>query len=126
MYQTKTVVKIGPKKYEVGYPNVGQKLDIENLKNILTGGRYGEIGRASTITANKVLDLVDAVSFFSVLIPELRDAANPDSFTKMDAMVQQRYIKAFTKFYTEFILKVDEEINKMLDAEYLETETEVE
>ena len=71
----KLVVRVLDKEYKVGFPNVGQMLDIETNKMILSSGKYHEMvessvkGVASSIQS---LDLIDALSTLSVMIPDLK------------------------------------------------------
>jgi hypothetical protein len=122
-YQTTTTVKIDGEVYDVGYPNVGQQLEIENLKNVFTKGRYAQIASTNSKTGIQLLDLVDAISYFSVLIPKLKKTFAAKKFDEIDVAYQRKLSKAFIKYYNEFVLKVEAEINKDLD-EPDEEETE--
>ena len=41
MIQRVKKFNIGEKSFTVSFPNVGQIIDVESLKQALTGGRYG-------------------------------------------------------------------------------------
>jgi hypothetical protein len=124
MIQTSTTVKIDGIGYTVPYPNVGQQLEIENLKNVLTKGKYAEIASTGSKTGVQLLDLIDAVSYFSVLIPDMKKRLEKLTLADIDPVLQRKLSKAFLKFYTTFILKVEAEINKMLDESETENEPE--
>lgn len=115
MIQTSTTVKIDGNEYIVHYPNVGQQLEIENLKHFLTKGRYAEIASSGSKTGTQLLDLIDAISYFTVLIPEIKKKFEKLALVDIDPVLQVRMSKAFLKFYTNFILKVEAEISKMLE-----------
>lgn len=116
-YQEKFKVRIDGIEYLLGYPNVGQQLEIESLKNILSAGNYADYARSGNKTALQLLDLIDAVSYFYVLIPELKEKIDIKSFANIDPLFQKKLSKAFVKYYNEFIVKIDDEINKVLNNE---------
>lgn len=66
------VAEYNGRKFIVKFPNVGQLIDIEGLKNALTGGRYGMFAASGIKSMYFVLDMVDAISFFSVMCPQLK------------------------------------------------------
>lgn len=119
MYQNSTIVKIGKEAYEVRYPNVGQQLEIENLKNVLTKGKYREIADTNSRVGQQLLDLVDAVCYFGVLNKEMREryGLTVAGFEAIGPKEQRALGRAFIKFNNEFLVKVETEINKMLTLE---------
>lgn len=56
--------------FKIGYPTIGEYIEIEGLKQAITKGRYAVMALSPMSTARKSLDLVDAISFLSVLIGE--------------------------------------------------------
>lgn len=117
MYQDSFKVKIDKDEYLVKYPNVGQQLDIENLKNLLSNGQYASYAAVGSKTSTQLLDLIDAVSYFSILIPELKEKLSVKNFTTIDPVFQKKLSKSFLNFHSNFILKVEEEISKELSEE---------
>lgn len=65
-------IKIDGVDYVCKFPNIGQILDIEDMKNIITRGRYAELIASGTKISEYTLDVADSISYFSVLIPELK------------------------------------------------------
>lgn len=122
MYQDSFKVKIDKDEYLVKYPNVGQQLEIENLKNLLSDGKYSQYAQVGSKTSTQLLDLIDAVSYFHTLIPELKEKLSVKNFTSIDPVFQKKLSKAFMNFYSNFILKVEEEISKELSEEDETTE----
>ena len=92
---------------EVKIPNVSQSLKIEELKMDLTGGKYPEMARSGLISHNYNLDLVDAISIFSVLIPDLKKMLGVESYELMDMFTGKELVLAYrnqySPFYKEFI-----------------------
>lgn len=60
---------IGEKNFTAKFPNVGQMIDIESLKQALTSNRYGTMSASGVKSMYIALDLVDAVAFFQVCVP---------------------------------------------------------
>lgn len=115
--QTQTNVKIGEKTYLVSYPLVGQKLQIENVKLLLTDGNYGDLARSGHNTAISLLDLVDAVSYFTILIPEIRDNLKIDDFLNMDEFRAKELTKAYKKSFRPWLDEIDKELNREEDVD---------
>lgn len=51
------------------FPSIGQLIDIENLKITLSGGKYNEMARSPLKSMTFALDLIDAISCFTILNP---------------------------------------------------------
>lgn len=62
---------IGEKNFIAKFPNVGQMIDIESLKQALTSNRYGVMSASGVKSMYMVLDLVDAIAFFQVCVPSV-------------------------------------------------------
>lgn len=58
-------------KVTCSFPTVGQFIEIENKKVIFSSGNYNALVNASTDQANYSLDIIDSLSYFSVLFPNL-------------------------------------------------------
>lgn len=69
--------------HTVKFPNVGQIIEIESLKQALTLNRYGAMAVSGVRSAATALDLVDAISFFQVMCPEIGKSL-PNSYTAID------------------------------------------
>lgn len=114
--QTKTKVKLGSKEYEVSYPNVGQILEIENLKLLLSGNSYTELAKSQHKTALNLLNLIDGVAYFTTLIPTFKEEYNVDEFTKMELKQQSEISKAFLYFW-KWMQDIENELNNLNDDE---------
>lgn len=92
MIEREKKVKVGERTFIVKFPNVGQIIDMESLKQALTNNRYGQMAASGVGTMYYALDLVDTMAFFQICIPEyarefaIRDytALSPD---KMEMLV---------------------------------------
>ena len=63
--------KVGEKQFIAKFPNVGQIIDLESLKQALTSNRYGQMASSGIASMYNALDLVDAIAFFQVVVPEV-------------------------------------------------------
>ena len=114
----KIVLKIDDNEYSINFPTVGDLIDIEILKSHYSKGKYLSMLGTRTVTSNFALDMIDAVSHFSVLIPSLKedlkvkslmDLSIPDSKELVDV-----YRKEFTPWFNGWleILRSDVEEEK--------------
>ena len=62
---------IGNKSFIADFPNVGQIIDLESMKQVLTNNKYGQMAASGITSMYYALDLVDAISFFHVVVPEV-------------------------------------------------------
>lgn len=101
-------------KYVVKYPTVGQLIDIENKKMLLTSNQYGEYVAAPVKTKSLayLIEVVDAISHFSVLIPDLSTTLSK-SYFDIDPLTAKEIVKAykqnFRPWYDEFMKAIHEE-----------------
>jgi len=63
--------KIGERQFVAKFPNVGQIIDLESFKQALTNNRYGQMAMSGIASMYFALDLVDAIAFYSVIVPEV-------------------------------------------------------
>ena len=70
-------------KVTVKFPNVGQMIDMESLKQSLTGNKYGSMSASGVKSMFFALDMVDALSFFEVMCPKIKRILEVKSFTEM-------------------------------------------
>ena len=59
--------------YAVEFPTVGKYMAIETAKMRLSRGMYGDMAASYMKSSAIALDHIDAISFFSVMTPELID-----------------------------------------------------
>lgn len=106
-------------KLIVKFPNVGQLLDMESMKQSLTSNRYGTMATSGVKSMYFALDLVDAIVFIQVLCPKVKRMLEIDNYTLMSPLAAKELIK----FYKEEILPWYSEVSKEL---YLSIEADVE
>lgn len=107
--QNTVMIGIADQQFQVKYPNVGQLLEIENKKMFLSAGEYGNYVGApiKTISMQFVIDLIDALAHFSVLIPGLSKKLSVSTYLEIDAMsgkaLVDAYKKQFEPWYNELV-----------------------
>ncbi len=106
------VLKIdGINTSQINYPNVGQLMEIENRKMSLTDGKYVEYVASPMKTRSMrfLIDLVDTLSHFSVLVPDLTKKLSVDTYLDIDPITAKSlvevYQEQFIPWYSE-LLKV--------------------
>lgn len=62
---------IGEKTFVANFPNIGQIIDLESLKQALTSNRYGQMAASGIASMYYALDLVDAIAFYQIVVPEV-------------------------------------------------------
>ena len=87
--------KIGEKKFTDKFPNVGQIIDLESMKQALSGGRYGAMVASGLSTAYYGLDLIDAIAFYQVVTPEVGKYYDIKSYAELDLAAAQDLIRAY-------------------------------
>ena len=75
--------KIGKKEFIAEFPNVGQIIDMESLKQSLSNNRYGVMAASGIASMYFALDVVDAISFYKSCTPEVAKYFNIKSYTSM-------------------------------------------
>lgn len=75
---------IGNKSFIANFPNVGQIIDLESMKQALTNSRYGQMAASGVISMYYALDLVDAISFYHVVVPEVAKYYDIKNYASME------------------------------------------
>lgn len=95
LLQKNLIFKLEGTSYEVKFPNVGQVIDMENMKMSLTNGGYVEMLRSGLKTSYFVIDLVDSVSFLYILVPSLREDLNVRDYNELDPFMAKKIVKVY-------------------------------
>lgn len=70
------VVEFRGTKLNVKFPNVGEMIDIENLKTAYSGGRYGVMLASGVKSMIYAVDVIDAMSFIEIKLKAVRNMLN--------------------------------------------------
>lgn len=70
------VVEFRGTKLNVKFPNVGEMIDIENLKTAYSGGRYGVMLASGVKSMIYAVDVIDAMAFIEIKLKAVRNMLN--------------------------------------------------
>lgn len=124
MIEREIVINYNGKKFTVKFPNVGQIMDIESLKVALTGGKYGTFAASGIKSMYFVLDMVDAISFFSVMCSRLKNfiteedtdvdytQMNPQSIKPLIDIYKKEVMPWYNKIMSELYASTNEVIKE--------------
>ena len=104
MIEREIAITYNDKKFIVKFPNVGQLMDIESLKMALTGGKYGTFAASGIKSMYFVLDMVDAISFFSVMCPRLKNFITQEDVDVDYTQMKPESVKPLVDIYKKDIV----------------------
>lgn len=82
-------------KLTAKFPNVGQLIDMESLKQGLTANRYGTMAASGVKSMYFALDLVDAIVFLQVMCPRVGRIMEVKNFTEMNPIDAKELITVY-------------------------------
>ena len=104
MIEREIAITYNDKKFIVKFPNVGQLMDIESLKMALTGGKYGTFAASGIKSMYFVLDMVDAISFFSVMCPRLKNFITQEDVDVDYTQMKPESVKPLVDIYKKEVM----------------------
>lgn len=110
--QKTLVFKLDGNQYEMKFPNVGQYMDIENMRIGLTNGAYTDLIRTGLKSAHFQVDLVDAISILYVLVPNLRSDLNVSNYNELDVFVAKKIVSVYKREIKPWFEALMEELLK--------------
>ena len=117
MIERSKKITIGKKSFVVEFPNVGQILDIESMKQALTNNRYGIMAKSDIKSMYYALDVVDAVSFFTVVAPEVGKYFNVGNYLSLSPEKVQEFVDVYQKDIYPWYAKTLEELKNPVKNE---------
>ncbi len=118
---------IGKKQFTATFPNVGQIIDIDAMKQALSSNRYGSMVASGLSSAYYALDLIDAISFYQVVMPEVGRYFNITNYSELSLEESQDLVAAFKEQIQPWYVETMNEIRglakkSMEDAKEVEGE----
>lgn len=104
MIEREVVINYNDKKFTIKFPNVGQMIDIESMKNALTGGKYGSFAASGIKSMYFVLDIVDTIAFLTVMCPKLRNFVTEEEDNIDYTQMKPETVKTLIDIYKKDIL----------------------
>ena len=95
-------VEIRGAKLNVKFPNVGEMIDIENLKTAYSGRRHGVMLASGVKSMIYAVDVIDAMAFIEIKLKAVRNMLNiPESQSMMS--VDSALASELTAWYKQQI-----------------------
>jgi len=105
--------KIGERQFVAKFPNVGQIIDLESFKQALTNNRYGQMAMSGIASMYFALDLVDAIAFYSVIVPEVGKYFDISNFAAIPLDKAKEFIKAYQEQIKPWVDKTMSELKEV-------------
>jgi hypothetical protein len=99
-------IQIKGKDYLVKFPNVGQLMDIESFKMIITKNKYVSLSMSDLKTHLFILDLADSISYLSVLLPDLKEDLGIKNWLDVDPFLVKDLIKVYRKQFLPWFMPI--------------------
>ena len=97
MIERQKKFNIGERQFVANFPNVGQLIDMESLKQALTNNRYGVMAQSGVASMYDALDMVDAIAFLQVVVPDVARYLNIKSYAALPPERMRQFVEAYTK-----------------------------
>jgi hypothetical protein len=91
------IVEFKGEKVTVPFPNVGQMIDMESLKQALTNGQYGIMAASGVRSMNFALDLVDAIVFLQIMCPAIATKRKIENYTSIPVNESKEIVDLYKK-----------------------------
>ncbi len=114
--QKTLIFKLDSATYTLKFPNVGEYMDIENMRIALTNGAYTDMLRTGLKSAHFAVDLVDAMSILYVLAPTLRTDLSVSNYNDLDLFLAKKVVKAYKEQIKPWFDKIMDELLKDEDV----------
>ena len=92
MIERSKKITIGEKSFIVNFPNVGQMIDIESMKQSLTGNRYGSMASSGIASMYLALDIVDTIAFLTICVPDIAKYYNITDYSSLSSDKINTYV----------------------------------
>lgn len=93
--------------YTIKVPTVGDMIDVERMKMVLSNGYYNEMMKTSTVSAQESLLMIDIQAHFSVQCPDLIKDIKCDDIRRLSIEDYQElkniYIKQFLPWWNNWL-----------------------
>ena len=115
---SKTItLKIQDNEYEVSFPNNGQLIDIEVMKQGLSKGTQDSLLNGLGINANLAWMTIEMIATFTILIPDLtKSLQGVNSLLELDPIqskeLRKVYVDQYYKWYNEWMSEINDDTEK--------------
>jgi len=115
----KCKIKVFDDEYMIPFPDVSEHMEIESMKMALTNNRYAAMAASASIKSVTLnLDMVDAISTFSILSEDLKKRwlsgvtlKNIDM--KLGSVLAHQYSEVYSPWYDGIMSEINKELEKL-------------
>jgi hypothetical protein len=122
MVSNQRLIKFKGNDYIAKFPNVGQMMEIENNKMSLTNGKYVDMAMSALKIHVFQLDMVDTISYFSVLIPTIKEQLEIKNWRDLDANVAKELVLVYKKQFIPWFKPLLDDLLKIESDDESETD----
>lgn len=105
---TTKIIKVGTEEHQISYPTVGQKLEIEARKMLLSKDLYAQLVQSGTLKSSAMLDIIDAYAYLSVLCPTL--GLKVENFASLTPILEMTFVIAYRNDIVNWLTEIDNSI----------------
>ena len=110
MIEREKMIEVKGSKLRVKFPNVGQLIDMESLKVAISSGRYGQMALAGIKSMTVALDFIDAMVFFSILCPQVKNLYGVKELTSLDPSEGKELVEIYLRDIRPWYSKIESEL----------------
>ena len=115
MIERSKKITIGEKSFIVNFPNVGQMIDIESMKQSLTGNRYGSMASSGIASMYLALDIVDTIAFLTICVPDIAKYYNITDYSSLSSNKINTYVTVYKEQILPWYNKILMELRGITD-----------
>ena len=115
MIERSKKITIGEKSFIVNFPNVGQMIDIESMKQSLTGNRYGSMASSGIASMYLALDIVDTIAFLTICVPDIAKYYNITDYSSLSSDKINTYVTVYKEQILPWYNKILMELRGITD-----------
>ena len=115
MIERSKKITIGEKSFIINFPNVGQMIDIESMKQSLTGNRYGSMASSGIASMYLALDIVDTIAFLTICVPDIAKYYNITDYSSLSSDKINTYVTVYKEQILPWYNKILMELRGITD-----------
>ena len=115
MIERSKKITIGEKSFIVNFPNVGQMIDIESMKQSLTGNCYGSMASSGIASMYLALDIVDTIAFLTICVPDIAKYYNITDYSSLSSDKINTYVTVYKEQILPWYNKILMELRGITD-----------
>lgn len=96
--------------YEISYPNTGQSIDIELLKQQISNGNYDALRFSQSSLAQEQADKIDMIATFNILIPMLKTDLNTKTLFDLTEEQSDVLLQVYKEDFLNWIVPIKKAI----------------